>query len=313
MPKIWQICRLSKSSNFPVSSVPTFFNQREKNMGKYLEKAASPQVLNHAWRYLRNDRSPWQRGLSVEDMQKNLIRHVGEVSEQLLAGKFRPEKMRCYEVDKADGNKRLICASAVRDKLVQRAILTVLEPLGEAIFHDFSFGFRAQFTLDMALAKVRELVRKGYIWLGDADIKGCFDNIPYGQTLKKLQKLCGDKELVNLVRYSIESQQDKFRPSGRGRGLPQGMVLSPFLCNLHLHDLDCFLQSNKIPFVRFADDFILFAENEAGAQQALQLAEKQLKKLGLALHPDKTRVIRSSNRHRFLGKRLPNGKPRFQL
>jgi len=282
-------------------------------MGKYLNKAASPQVLNHAWHYLRNDRGRWLRGLSVEEMQKNLIRHVGGLSEQLLAGKYRPHAMHCYEVNKADGNKRLICASEVRDKMVQRAILTVLEPLGEAIFHQSSFGFRPQYTLDMALARVREFVRQGYVWLGDADIKGCFDNIPYEQVLKTLYKLCGDKELVSLVRFCIESQRDKFRPSGKGRGLPQGMVLSPFLCNLHLHDLDCFWQNQKIPFVRFADDFILFAKDEAGAKNALLLAEKQLKKLGLALHPEKTRVIRSSKHYRFLGKRLPNGKPRFHL
>ncbi len=281
-------------------------------MGKYLEKAASPPVLNHAWHYLHKDRGPWRRNLSVDDMQKNIICHIGELSEQLLSKQYRPERMRCYEVDKADGNKRLLCASFGRDKLVQRAILTVLEPLGEAIFHESSFGFRPQYTLDMALAKVREWVRKDYVWLGDADIKGCFDNIPYEQVLKSLYKLCGDKDLITLVRYCIESQSNKFRLAGKGKGLPQGMVLSPFLCNLHLHHFDCFLQSKKIPFVRFADDFILFAKSESQAHEALQLAEKPLKKLGLELHPDKTQVIRSSRRYRFLGKRLPNSKPRFQ-
>ena len=105
---------------------------------------------------------------------------------------------------------------------MQRATLTVLEPLGEAIFHDCSFGFRYQLTLDMALSKVRELVRKGDVWLGDADIKGCFDNIPYEPVLKGLYKLCGDKAVVNLVRHCIRSQPDRFRPGGKGRGLPQG-------------------------------------------------------------------------------------------
>jgi retron-type reverse transcriptase len=90
------------------------------------------------------------------------------------------------------------------------------------------------------------------------------------------------------------------------------MVLSPFLCNLYLHDFDSFLDSKQIPFVRFADDFIVFAKQEAAAQQALQLAGQHLQKLGLQLHPDKTKVIRSSSRHRFLGKRLPDSKPRFR-
>ncbi|WP_040294998.1 reverse transcriptase domain-containing protein [Beggiatoa alba] len=77
--------------------------------------------------------------------------------------------------------------------------------------------------------------------MGDADIQGCFDNIPYESALKRLQKLCDDNELVNTIRAGIESMPDKFRPSGKGRGLPQGMVLSPFLCNLYLHELDTIL------------------------------------------------------------------------
>ncbi|MEY3220091.1 MAG: hypothetical protein RIT27_1448 [Pseudomonadota bacterium] len=201
-------------------------------MGQYLEKAVSPAVLNHAWRYFKNERGLWYHKLSVEEMQHNLIKHIGQLSEQILTGKYQPEKMNCFEVDKADGKKRLICSSTVRDRLVQRAILTVIEPLGEAIFHESSFGYRPQCTPDMALAKVREWVRKGYVWLGDADIEGCFDNIPYESALKNLQKLCNDKELVNIIRAGIETMPDNFRPSGKGKGLPQGMVLSPFLCNL---------------------------------------------------------------------------------
>jgi RNA-directed DNA polymerase len=280
-------------------------------MGQYLEKAVSPAVLNHAWRYFKNERGLWCRGLSVEEMQLNLIKHIGLLSEQLLAGKYQPERMNCFEIDKADGKKRLICMSAVRDRLVQRAILTVIEPLGEAIFHDASFGYRPQCTPDMACSKVREWVRKGYIWLGDADIEGCFDNIPYEPVLRRLQKLCGDKALVDIVRAGIESMPDKFRPSGAGKGLPQGMVLSPFLCNLYLHDLDNVFVQNQIPFVRFADDFILLAKEEALAQKALKIAEKQLKVLDLKLHPQKTQVICSSSRYKFLGKRLPDTKTRF--
>ena len=205
-----------------------------------------------------------------------MFQHVGELSQQLLNGQYHPEAMNCFEIDKADGKKRLICAAAVRDKLVQRAILSVIEPLGEAIFHEASFGFRPKYNLDMALAKVREWVRKGYIWLGDADIKACFDTIPYQQVLKRLYKMCGDKQLIAVVKDSIESMPGQFRPNGQSRGLPQGMVLSPFLCNLHLHDLDCKLHSYHIPFVRFADDFVLLAQNEPAANQS------QLNKLGLA-------------------------------
>lgn len=281
-------------------------------MGKFLEQVASPPVLNHAWQYVKNERGLWSSGIALPDMQRNLIQHIGELSTQLLAGTYHPEPMRCFEINKADGKKRLICSSMIRDKLVQRAILTVLEPLGEAIFHAGSFGFRPKCTLDMALSQVREWVRKEYVWLGDADIQGCFDNIPYEQTLKAVYTLCNDKPLGALVRASIESMPLIFRPAGTGRGLPQGMVLSPFLCNLHLHGLDIALANQKIPLVRFADDFIVFGQTQADAEKALAIAAKQLGKLGLKLHPDKTKVIRSSPNYQFLGKRLPDSKPRFQ-
>jgi RNA-directed DNA polymerase len=281
-------------------------------MGDYLDRALTPRVLNHAWRYLRNDPGQWVRGLPVADMQRDLLLHVGELAELVRQGKYRPAPMHCFEVDKADGGKRTLCMAAVRDKLVQRAVLTVIEPLGEAIFHEASFGFRPQCSLEMASARLREGVRKGYVWLGDADIRACFDSIPQRPVLRSLRGLCRDRQLVALVKRWLEAVPRAFRPSGAGRGLPQGMVLSPFLCNLHLHPLDCELERRGIRFVRFADDFVLLARSEKEAHAALQVADRRLRSLGLELHPDKTRVVRSGPRRRFLGKRLPDGKPRFQ-
>lgn len=102
------------------------------------------------------------------------------------------------------------------------------------------------------------------------------------------------------------------RPCGACRGLPQGMVLSPFLCNLYLDALDRKLEHKGVPFVRFADDFVLLARSDTEAERALRIARHKLWWLGLTLHPDKTQVVRCSPKVRFLGKRLPNSKPRFQ-
>ncbi len=181
--------------------------------GKVLRQAASPAVLNHAWRLLRKDPGCWVRGLPVDDMQRNLIHHVGELSRELLSGRYRPQPMRCYEIPKADGGKRLICAPAVRDKLAQRAVLTVLEPLGEAIFHPASFGYRPQCTREMALARLREGVRRGWAWIGDADIRACFDTIPNRGVLKELKRLCPERALLRLVRLWLDSLPDRFRPA----------------------------------------------------------------------------------------------------
>lgn len=282
-------------------------------MGQYLEKLASPAVLNHAWRLLRNDHGQWARGIPMAHMQRDAVRHVGELSRELLAGRYRPEPMRCHTIKKADGGDRLISVGPVRDKLAQRAALTVLEPLGEALFHDASYGYRPNCTLEMAHARIREWVRRGWVWLGDADIQSCFDSIPHRGALRALKRLCGDAQLVELARGWLEALPVEHRSCGADRGLPQGMVLSPFLCNLYLHALDEKLDRKGIPFVRFADDFVLLAQSESDAARALRVARWKLWWLRLALHPNKTRVVRCSPKVRFLGKRLPDTKPRFQV
>lgn len=278
-------------------------------MSNLLDKALSPEGLNRAWLAVRNNPGEWSRGTPLSTMRRDAIRHVMELRESILDDRYRPDPVRLFSIDKADGKQRMISAYSNRDKLLQRAVLAVLEPLGEQLFHPDSVGYRPLCTVDLALAKVREHVREGLIWLGDADIEACFDNIPCRPVLRRLQDLCEDRRLVRLVRVWL-----KAGVAGRGwswwrpLGLPQGMVLSPFLCNLYLHELDMALAKKKIPFVRFADNIVVFGRSPRKSKAALGYAKRRLHKLGLRLHPEKTRVIRSSRKYRFLGKRLPEVK-----
>jgi RNA-directed DNA polymerase len=277
-------------------------------MGWLLEKAMTPQVLDHAWRCLKADRGAWRQGVPRAEMESRLLRHVGELADEVLAGRYRPESMRCYRIAKADGGSRLIAAPPLRDKLVQRAVLTVLEPLGEALFHDASFGYRPGRSREMALSLLTDWVWRGWAWLGDADIHACFDSIPQSGALEFLWLLAEDAAVVELAGYWLNALPPRFRPGPPGRGLPQGMVLSPFLCNLYLHALDERLDEEGIPFARFADDFIALGRSRREAALALSVAAEQLGWLGLALHPEKTRIIRSSPQHGFLGYRLPDAR-----
>lgn len=280
-------------------------------MGRFVESSASFPVMNHAWRFYRNDKGLWEKNLPMAEMQRDVILHIGQLMTDLASGSYRPAPLRCYEMEKADQKTRTICVSPIRDRLAQRAVLTVLEPLGEKIFHKNSFGFRPNRSVDNAINKVREYVRDGFSWLLDADIKSCFDMIPHETALLQLFELTKDKELNTLVRYWLTNVPPEHRVGGPGRGLPQGMVLSPFLCNLHLHVMDEFLDKRKVLFVRFADDFVLLAKNAQVAYQYRQIVTDILGKLGLELHPDKTQIIQSSRNHLFLGKRLPNSQKRF--
>ncbi len=245
----------------------------------------------------------------MAEVDRHLILHIGKLADELLAGHYRPETGRCFHIKKANGSERIICAPSVRDKLVQRAVLTVLEPLGEAVFHDSSYGYRPLCTLDMALSRLREWIRLGYVWLGDADVVQCFDSIPHHHALLALRNLCQDEAVTNLVRFWVERAPQWTRPRGRGYGLPQGMVLSPFLCNVYLHQMDMALEEAGIPFVRYADDFIVMGKTQEEAEQALAFAAECLRLLDLRLNQDKTQVIQTSANHFFLGKRLPNLRP----
>lgn len=278
-------------------------------MGDLLHKIASPAILNHAWNLVRHDRAYWTTGVPMTEVERHVILHIGKLAEELIAGRYRPEAGRCFQIKKANGSERIICAPSVRDKLAQRATLTVLEPLGEAVFHDSSFGYRPMCTLDMAMARLREWIRLGFVWLGDADVVQCFDSIPHVHALSALQNLTQDQPVTLLVRSWLEKAPHWTRGRGRGYGLPQGMVLSPFLCNLYLHQMDMAFEEAGVPFVRYADDFIVMGRTRGEAERALALAAECLRLLDLRLNLDKTQVIQTSANHRFLGKRLPNLRP----
>ena len=218
----------------------------------------------------------------------------------LHVGRYRPDPVNTFEVEKADGGRRTITLYSVRDRLVQRACLLAVRAAGERLFLPCSYGFRAGLTVDMAVSRVREWVRSGYPWLVDGDIVKCFDRIPRRAVLRLLQALTGDEKFVALVRLWL--------PYGSAEdcGLPQGMVLSPFLCNLYLHGFDLAMRRAGVPTVRYADDFVLLTRGQREAQAARALAGERLAGLRLQLHPEKSKVLKSAPKYRFLGKRLPD-------
>ena len=279
-------------------------------MTQYLEKVASPQVLENAWHFIRHHHGGWGCGESIEKIQSRLPDYLDELSEQLLTGTYHPDAMCCY-VNIGQGKGEVTCFSSLCDQLVQHAILTVLTPLGKPIFNN---GLPIQQSPNAALVKVRDLVRSGYDWLGVARLENCIDYIPYEPLLKNLYKLCGDKMLVGIVRDILNSYPIEFRLlEKKGKGLPQNLILTPWLSELYLHQFDNFLFHKDIVLVRVREEFAVFAQDKAAAQQALTIAAKQLKKLGLELNPEQSQVIRSSAEYTFLGKRLPNIEPWLPL
>jgi len=266
----------------------------------------SPHVLDQAWRRLRSEHTPWSVTVSREALQHHLLAHVLTCREEALSGKYRPEPLRQFVMAKHDGRRRVISAQYLRDKLVQRALLIILEPRAEKKFHPDSYAYRPGRSVDMALAKVRERVRIGQAWLVDGDIRSFFDSIPHGRLLTILKKFIQDRDTMRLIKKWLSMGVHHTSMLGKRRGISQGAVLSPLFCNLYLHELDCALTRANIPFVRFADDFLLFADKKAKAEKAFHFITRELDKMDLNIHPEKTRIIRSGPGVIFLGKPLPH-------
>lgn len=280
-------------------------------MGEWLDRALSPAVLNAAWKRLRHEKTVWKPGLPRWEMEQNLVLHLTELVNELSTGRYRPAPLRQFTLEKGDGKQRVLSALSLRDKLAQRAVLSVLEPLGEQIFHNDSFGYRPRRNTELAHRRACERISCGLPWLVDADITKFFDNIPHGPLQKVLKRYIPDKDLLKLIDLWLAEGPSPLGFLGPRRGIAQGAVISPILCNFYLHQMDTALADKNIPFVRFADDFLLFAPDERGANAALKFVGQQLKSMGLELHPEKTQVVRSHKELVFLGHRLispPQGK-----
>ena len=273
-----------------------------------LEQAMSPDILNESWRKLKKEHTPWSATISRDQLQNHLLKYILECRNQVLAGSYQPQPLRQYAIKKPDGRQRIISAQYLQDKLLQRALMLVLEPKAEALFHNDSYAYRPKRSVAMALSKVKERVKIGQHWLVDADISAFFDTIPHHLLLKRLKPFINDPASLQLIQKWLKIGAHHSSLLGKRKGISQGAILSPLFCNLYLHSFDTALAKANIPFVRYADDFILFTNSQKNAQNAKQFAQQLLQKLGLALHPDKTHIIRSNPSITFLGKALPQAK-----
>jgi group II intron reverse transcriptase/maturase len=274
-----------------------------------LDQAMSPEILDLAWRKLKGEHTPWSPDVDREGLQVHLMRHLLECRQQVLDGSYRPLPLRQFPMRKPDGRQRVLSAQFLKDKLVQRALLTVLEPRAERLFHDDSFAYRPNRSVAKAMAKVRERLRIGLDWLVDADIEKFFDSIPHRPLLRVLDAFVADAKAMKLIARWLNQGAHVRSLLSTPRGISQGAILSPLFCNLYLHRFDSALDKANIPFVRFADDFLLFAPTREAADKARAFAARELERLDLVLHPTKTQVVRSGPTVAFLGENLPNPSP----
>ena len=238
---------------------------------------------------------------SYSDYEQDLKANILNLHQRLKEGRYQAPCIRRTWIPKGDGNgKRPLGISTIEDKIVQRAVSDLLTSIYDNDFSIHSYGFRKGKSAQQLLMYLRSrCMEYPFRWIIDADIKSCFDSFDHRMILEILKKRVNDGSILRLISQWIKAGvidgEAIFKPQS---GVPQGNIISPLLCNIYMHEvLDKWIEgirpmlTGEIFFVRFADDFVIGFENKEDAQRVYQTLPKRFNKYGLAIHPEKTRLL----------------------
>ena len=259
------------------------------------------RALERAYRGMRNDAAVGVDGVTKDDYGQDLERNLQDLHERMKAKRYRHQPIRRVHIPKGQGKTRPIGIAAFEDKLVQDVIREVLEAIYEQDFLDCSYGFRPKRSAHDAIRTLDRIVHRGEVsWILEADVLSFFDSLDRKKLKEMLEIRVADGSLLRLIGKCLHvGVLDGVELSTSKSGTAQGSVLSPLLGNVYLHYvLDLWFEQEvklrlrgRATLVRYCDDFVIGFEFEDDAQCVMAELGERLERFGLALHPDKTRLI----------------------
>ena len=275
-----------------------------------VDKVYSLANLWSAWsKTARNQGAPGADHITIEQYERDVEANLRRLAEQLRVGTYQPKAIRRTHIPKADGTKRPLGIPTVQDRIVQGAVRHAIEPIFEKRFAVHSYGFRPGKGCKDALRQVDQLLKQGYRYVVDADLKSYFDTIPHDRLMAEVRKSVADGRVLKLIESFLTARimegLEQWTPFA---GAPQGAVLSPLLSNIYLDPLDHQMAAAGYQMVRYADDFVILCQTKEQAESALEAVKAWVAEAGLTLHPLKTRIVDSRTEpFEFLGYRFEKG------
>lgn len=267
-----------------------------------MERVVSRPNLGAAYKRVRENKGgPGIDGLTVEDLPRWLQAHWGRVREELLAGTYQPTAVRRQTIPKPGGGERELGIPTVLDRLIQQALLQVLQPIFDPTFSDHSYGFRPGRRAHDAVRRAQGYVQAGRRWVVDVDLERFFDRVNHDILMGKLAKRIEDKRVLRLIRRYLEAGvMIHGVVVERHEGTPQGGPLSPLLANVLLDEVDKELEKRGHAFVRYADDGNVYVRSRRAGERVMVLLRRLYGRLRLRINESKSAVARVWDR-KFLG------------
>jgi RNA-directed DNA polymerase len=273
-----------------------------------MDKVYAPANLHSAYREVASNKgAPGVDNVTIEDFTAGLTRNIDKLEQQLCDGTYRPQSIKRVHIPKPGTNEtRPLGIPTVRDRVVQNALRHVLEPILERQFAEHSYGFRPNRGCKDALRRVDRLVKTGYKYTVDVDLKSYFDTIPHGPLVQELRKYVADNSVIGLVEKFLQAEVldglEHWTPTA---GAPQGAIISPLLSNLYLNELDHMMAAAGYEMTRYADDLVIQCQTLEEAEAALEKVRTWTAQRGLTLHPTKTKIVHvDEDGFEFLGYRF---------